>query len=115
MHSTDWLPTFAGLARAGHFATALPLGGVDQWGVIAYGNSTSRTSVVHNCPTKDAPLHGAFRLGDWKLMIAGQDMQVTAGMVQMPPPGFTPAGGTVCAPAPAINETLPRTHASATT
>jgi len=108
MHSTDWLPTLSGLATGARFTTEiwqLPLDGVDQWGVIANGNRTERTSVVHNCPAKGAPLRGAFRLGDWKLLIAGQDMQVTAGMVQTAPPDFHPTDDMLCPPPAAINET----------
>ena len=39
-----------------------PLDGVNQWGVIAQGANTTRTSVVHNCPAAAEPLSGMFRL-----------------------------------------------------
>jgi len=90
MHSTDWLPTLAGLAGAS-VGNSQPLDGVNQWGVIAQGANTTRTSVVHNCPAAAEPLSGAYRLGDFKLLIADSSMQVQAGIPQTPPAGFSPS------------------------
>lgn len=50
MHSTDWLPTLAGLAGADLSGSGLPLDGVDQWPTIATGIKTTRTMVIHNVP-----------------------------------------------------------------
>jgi len=104
MHSTDWLPTLAGLAGAAAAAAAaagLPLDGVDQWGVLARGEPTTRTMVIHNSPGANESLSkcgGALRLGRFKYLRAGSKMQVKGGVAQTPPPGFTPPPGIVCAP-----------------
>ena len=110
MHSTDWLPTLAGLGGAGGAAGpwpgGLPLDGVDQWGVLARGENTTRTMVIHNSPGANESLSasgGALRVGRFKYLRAGGRMQVPAGVAQTPPPGFTPPPGLVCAPpAPSV-------------
>jgi arylsulfatase A-like enzyme len=52
MHSTDWLPTFCGLA--GTYASGtLPLDGVNQWATIAQGQPSGRDVIMHNVPAKN--------------------------------------------------------------
>ena len=124
MHSTDWMPTLSSLAGApleqqlaqqeGVAATTprrpgKPLDGVDQWGVIARGEATTRKIVIHNCNAEAAgALGGAIRMGQYKLLLSGDaTMQVKGQMPQTPPPGFDPsssaADSLVCPPPKAMN------------
>lgn len=52
MHTTDWLPTLAGLAGAAAAVakSALPLDGHDQWPTISKGTPTTRRFIIHNVP-----------------------------------------------------------------
>merc|ERR1712130_410472 len=95
MHSTDWLPTLAGLVGISTASTQ-PLDGVDQWSVIAKGATTKRNSVMHNVP--QTGLGGAIRVGDWKLMLNG--MQTSTNIPQTPPPGFKVFNDTIPKPFP---------------
>ena len=100
MHSTDWFPTLGHLAGYDLNGTQ-PLDGVDQWGVIARGDNTTRTFVVHNSPAASVTARaGAFHFGQrWKVMIGGNpSMQVKGNMVQTPPPGFAPPASSTCPP-----------------
>jgi hypothetical protein len=58
MHTTDWLPTLAGLAGASDAVakSVLPLDGVDQWLTISKGAPTKRTFIMHNCPITAVPV-----------------------------------------------------------
>ncbi|CAN0388593.1 unnamed protein product [Pylaiella littoralis] len=85
MHVTDWLPTLANVAGAEITDSAGALDGVDQWGSLkSYdeeaGDSPPRTEMLYNWDpyilssqdelTQDLSLtQGAFRSGDWKLML----------------------------------------------
>ena len=95
MHYSDWLPTLASVAGFALNGTQA-LDGVDQSGVLARGENTTRQFVVHNCPGPALqPLSkraGAMHVGHrWKLMFEGEpSMQVSANTVQTPSPGFTP-------------------------
>ena len=106
MHSSDW---FATLSSLGGYSLdgAKKLDGVDQWGVVARGESTARQYVIHNCPTAGAKRGGGLHVGagglggHHKLLFAqgGKGgMQVPPNTTQTPPPGFSPHATDVCAP-----------------
>lgn len=109
MHSTDWYPTLGAVAGYATFTDAnVPLDGVDQWGVIARGENTTRTSIIHNSPGADDPLTGgAIRVGRFKLLVRAERMQVKGNMPQTVPPGFAPGGvgseSLVCPPPEPVN------------
>lgn len=56
MHSTDWLPTLAGVAHSKAFGP-LPLDGFDQWASLRDNTATSRTFIVHNMPLHATPVN----------------------------------------------------------
>jgi arylsulfatase A-like enzyme len=64
MHMVDWYPTLLKLAGAS-LDQKLPIDGRDAWPTITSGSGSIRDEVVMNC----SPLHGALRVGNWKLVI----------------------------------------------
>lgn len=98
MHSTDWLPTVAGLAGISEPTTNKPLDGFNVWPVLTGAqNATARTIIAHNVPTAAEGKGGAFRYKDYKLLYAYDpnskndalfDMEVTADEPQWALTGF---------------------------
>lgn len=64
LHMVDWYPTLLRLAGA-PLEQELALDGHDLWPVLTQGQPTPHQEILHNT----APLGGAIRRGDWKLVI----------------------------------------------
>ncbi len=64
LHMVDWYPTLLKLAGAA-LDQKLPLDGRDIWPVLTAGAASPHDEIVINC----TPLHGAIRVGNWKLVI----------------------------------------------
>ncbi len=68
LHMVDWYPTLVKLA-GGKMEQKLPLDGLDAWGTVAEGKPSPHDAILLNA----APTGGAIRIGDWKLLINGQN------------------------------------------
>jgi len=66
LHMVDWYPTLLKLAGA-TTTQKLPLDGKDAWPTIAEGKPSPHDDILLNA----APVSGAIRAGDWKLVING--------------------------------------------
>jgi arylsulfatase A-like enzyme len=64
IHVVDWYPTLVRLA-GGSLKQKLPLDGKDVWPTITKGKPSPHESILLNA----APVGGAIRSGDWKLII----------------------------------------------
>jgi arylsulfatase A-like enzyme len=76
LHMVDWYPTLLKLGGAS-IEQKLPLDGLDAWPTIADAKPTPHQEILHNA----TPYGGALRVGDWKLVIngnnAGADLEET--------------------------------------
>jgi len=68
LHVVDVYPTLLTLAGAS-LEQAKPLDGRNAWATIAEGKKSPRTEILHNT----TPMAGALRMGDWKLVINGNE------------------------------------------
>lgn len=66
LHMVDWYPTLLKLAGAS-LEQKLPLDGRDAWATIAAGQPSPRAEILINA----APMSGALRAGNWKLVLNG--------------------------------------------
>jgi arylsulfatase I/J len=66
-HMVDWYPTLLTLTGAS-LKQKLPLDGRDIWPCITQGKKSPHEEILCNA----APQSGAIRVGDWKLVINGQ-------------------------------------------
>jgi arylsulfatase A-like enzyme len=66
MHIADWYPTLLKLAGAS-LEQKLPLDGLDIWPTITQGKPSPHEEILLNAE----PARGAFRVGDWKLVLHG--------------------------------------------
>jgi arylsulfatase A-like enzyme len=64
----DWYPTLLKLTGAS-LEQPLPIDGHDLWPAVVDGAASPHEEIVLNC----APQHGAIRMGDWKLVLNGQN------------------------------------------
>jgi len=72
LHMVDWYPTLLKLAGAS-LDQKLPLDGKDAWPTITQGQPSPHSEILFNT----TPLTGAIRMGDWKLVLNGN--QGTSG------------------------------------
>jgi arylsulfatase A-like enzyme len=70
LHTVDWYPTLLKLAGASLKQT-LPVDGVDAWPTIAEGKPSPHAEILINA----APMSGAIRAGNWKLVLNGTGHQ----------------------------------------
>lgn len=68
LHIADIYPTLLTLAGAS-LKQEKPLDGFNAWGTIAEGKKSPRKEILHNT----SPTAGAIRIGDWKLVINGNE------------------------------------------
>jgi arylsulfatase A-like enzyme len=68
LHISDVYPTLLTLAGAS-LKQDKPLDGHNAWATIAEGKKSPRTEILHNT----SPTAGAIRMGDWKLVINGNE------------------------------------------
>jgi arylsulfatase A-like enzyme len=68
LHIADVYPTLLKLAGAS-LKQEKPLDGFDAWETIAEGKKSPRKEILHNT----TPTAGAIRMGDWKLVINGNE------------------------------------------
>jgi arylsulfatase A-like enzyme len=66
LHIVDWFPTLVNLAR-GSLKQPHPLDGRDAWATITRGEPSPHEAILLNT----TPASGAIRMGDWKLVLAG--------------------------------------------
>jgi arylsulfatase A-like enzyme len=66
LHIVDWYPTLLKLARA-KLEQQLPIDGRDAWPTIAAGRPSPHAEILINA----APMSGAIRAGNWKLVLNG--------------------------------------------
>jgi arylsulfatase A-like enzyme len=66
LHMVDWYPTLVKLAGAS-LEQKLPVDGRDVWATIAAGQASPHAEILINA----APLSGALRAGNWKLVLNG--------------------------------------------
>jgi arylsulfatase A-like enzyme len=66
LHITDWYPTLLKLAGAS-LDQKLPIDGRDAWPTITAGAPSPHEEILLN----SAPIKGALRVGDWKLVLNG--------------------------------------------
>lgn len=66
LHTVDWYPTLLKLA-GGSLKQALPIDGRDVWPTIAGGKPSPHAAILINA----APMAGAIRAGNWKLVLNG--------------------------------------------
>jgi arylsulfatase A-like enzyme len=80
LHIVDWYPTLLTLAGAS-LEQSLPLDGRDLWPALTAGAPSPHTEIVLNT----TPHHGALRVGDWKLVLNGQNRSVDGEAPKKPP------------------------------
>lgn len=80
LHMVDWYPTLLKLAGAS-FDQSHPLDGRDAWPAITEGKPTPHEDILHNV----TPGGGAIRVGDWKLVLNGQQRDTGGGEGEEPP------------------------------
>ncbi len=78
LHMVDWYPTLLKLAGA-PLEQSLPLDGRDLWPCLTSGAASPHAEIVLN----STPQHGAIRVKDWKLVLAG-NVGVGDGERQVP-------------------------------
>ena len=66
LHMVDWYPTLLKLAGAS-VDQKLPIDGRDAWATIAAGQPSPHSEILINA----APMSGAIRVGNWKLVLNG--------------------------------------------
>jgi arylsulfatase A-like enzyme len=66
LHMVDWYPTLLTLA-GGTLQQPLPIDGRDAWPTIARGQASPHGEILINA----APMGGAIRAGNWKLLLNG--------------------------------------------
>jgi arylsulfatase A-like enzyme len=66
LHMVDWYPTLLKLAGAS-LEQKLPVDGRDAWATIAAGQPSPHAEILINA----APMSGALRAGNWKLVLNG--------------------------------------------
>ncbi len=66
LHMVDWYPTLLKLAGVS-LEQKLPLDGRDAWPAITEGAASPHDAILLNT----TPANGAIRMGDWKLVLAG--------------------------------------------
>jgi arylsulfatase A-like enzyme len=66
LHMVDWYPTLLKLASVS-LEQKLPLDGRDAWPAITQGSASPHDAILLNT----TPANGAIRMGDWKLVLAG--------------------------------------------
>lgn len=66
LHVVDWYPTLLKLAGAS-VDQKLPIDGRDAWATIAAGQPSPHSEILINA----APMSGAIRVGNWKLVLNG--------------------------------------------
>lgn len=66
LHMVDWYPTLLTLAGAS-LEQKLPVDGRDAWATIAAGRASPHVEILINA----APMSGALRAGNWKLVLNG--------------------------------------------
>jgi arylsulfatase A-like enzyme len=66
LHMVDWYPTLLKLAGAS-LEQPLPIDGRDAWATIAAGAPSPHAEILINA----APIGGALRAGNWKLLLNG--------------------------------------------
>ncbi|MDB6028418.1 MAG: arylsulfatase family protein [Verrucomicrobiales bacterium] len=71
LHMVDWYPTLSKLTHAS-VKQKLPLDGLDAWPTIAKGKRSPHDAILFN----STPYNGAIRIGDWKLVLAGNHSEV---------------------------------------
>ena len=67
-HVVDWYPTLLNLTGAS-LKQPLPLDGKDIWPCITEGKPSPHEELLFNT----SPFQGAIRVGDWKLVVHGQE------------------------------------------
>ncbi len=72
LHIVDLYPTLLKLAGASP-SQKLPLDGLDAWPTLSECKPTPHAEILHNT----APFGGALRVGDWKLVINGDDGSIS--------------------------------------
>lgn len=70
LHMVDWYPTLLKLAGAS-LDQSHALDGRDVWPAITEGKPTPHEDILHNV----TPGGGAIRVGDWKLVLNGQQVE----------------------------------------
>ncbi len=70
LHMVDWYPTTLKLAGVS-LAQKNPLDGRDAWPAITQGAASPHEDILHNITTTG----GAIRVGDWKLVVAGDAVE----------------------------------------
>jgi arylsulfatase A-like enzyme len=71
LHVVDWYPTLLKLTGAS-LKQSTPLDGLDAWETIAKGKSSPHKEILFNT----TPYTGAIRVGDWKLVVAGNHSEI---------------------------------------
>jgi arylsulfatase A-like enzyme len=70
LHIVDWYPTLLRLAGA-KLEQKLPLDGRDAWDTVATGAPSPHDAILINA----SPKKGAVRMGDWKLVMNGDEAE----------------------------------------
>jgi len=68
LHAVDWYPTLVTLA-GGSLEQKLPLHGRDVWPMLTQGAPSPHDALL----LVQRPTHAAVRMGDWKLIVTGDD------------------------------------------
>jgi arylsulfatase A-like enzyme len=74
LHMVDVYPTLIKIA-GGNIEQKLSLDGKDAWATIAQGAPSPHEAILHNA----APKNGAIRVGDWKLILNGSQVDAEEG------------------------------------
>ena len=87
LHVVDWYPTLLKLAGV-KLEQRLSIDGLDAWGTIARGETSPHREILINA----APMGGAIRAGNWKLVLNGESFRAeqlareTGGDISTAPP-----------------------------